>query len=222
MRGLIVSAGKNTRFGADKALQKIKGVENIVRLHDLMKPHVSDVYISIREERLPAYKKILPQANYILLDKSEGCGQAIRDSFKQLPEDFYVITWGDSIYRDMDFLSQSFDQNRFNVFVRAEADTYVGYEINDNDDIVKVRFYKDEPTQPSWCWRDKFTFLGQKSLLQPYLERLTPDKFGEHHLLFVVDEMYKDGVPAKAIKITDTGMFSFNTREDLDAILKQL
>jgi bifunctional N-acetylglucosamine-1-phosphate-uridyltransferase/glucosamine-1-phosphate-acetyltransferase GlmU-like protein len=247
MKGLIVAAGKNTRFGSEKALAKINGVENIVRTYNLMDQYMEQIYVAIRKERFDEYKKVLPNATIIKLDKSEGCGQAVKDAMKLIyHNDIFMITWGDMYFRDLEFLGKVFndiDRKTFNILGEYRKNPKVGYDfgyfnefgqevvclrgekVDGCSSLVKgTNYYMDmvKDKRPDFGVDDRGVFFTTKDFILPWLEKLEPNSKGEYHLLDITKDLYTNNNPAKLLITNNTGIRTFNTTSDLERIIGDL
>ncbi|KKK93467.1 hypothetical protein LCGC14_2692590 [marine sediment metagenome] len=221
---LVVAAGKNTRFKGDKALAKINGMENIVNTYNKLNKYASEFIVAVRKEKINDYKKVLPQATFIPLRKSNGCGQGTMDALKKIKKDpFLLITWGDMYFKDTKFMKDimhRYRMNRFNILVEFNAYPYTSYIVNRKMEPMNVFYSILHRKIPSLGYEDRGVFLGKKSFLMPYLKKLKKNK-GEYRLLDIVHAMYSNKEPAKLILSKDVGIRTFNTRKDLEALTNE-
>jgi len=208
MKGLIVSAGKNTRFGSEKALSKINDVPLVLDTYLKMSEIVNDLFVSIRQEKYDDYKKVLPEAEYVCLDKSAGNGQAIKDSLEQLVDDTYVIVWGDMYFNNFNFVPSQLNTKQLNVFVQAEENPYVTYELSLDNIVQKVNF-PNECQYKKIGWQDKGVFIADKNVFLQYLNNAPKNNKNELDLLYAIEHNKK--FATNAVVLHNAGIYSFNT-----------
>ena len=221
MRTLIVSAGKNTRFGDEKALQKINNIENIVNTYNVFSPFSTHMYVAIRQEKEMLYKNVLPKATFILLTNSFGEGQAVRDSLQQLPNDKYLIVWGDMVIQDNTFVKpflQETIEDRLNVLTKYENNPGLCYITDEHSFITAPLHPGKRAFNIPRGINDKGVYVTNRNFILPFLNELKVNEDGEYKMLESTISMYQHGVPAKAIVIDSTNIQTFNTIQELKKI----
>jgi molybdenum cofactor guanylyltransferase len=104
IRGLLLVGGKSSRMGKDKAMLNLHGTPQYLHMLQLMKPFVSEVYLSCR----PGQEDVYPIAdgNY-LPDNPEFAGPlaGILSAFQRFPDSAWLVLACDLLLIDGAVLS---------------------------------------------------------------------------------------------------------------------
>jgi len=221
MNLLIVSAGKNTRFGEEKALQKINGIENIVNTINLFKDKMENVVVAIRSEMIVDYAKAINGKAYIVfVNESKGSAQGTKDALLQSPfNGTYMVTWGDMVFQNGEFLDKTIEQikpNTLNILVENLNGIYGPYILNKKGEPMSAFHGK----LSGYHLTDRGVFFAKKNILLNYLKKVEPNTKGDYRFMSVVNVMYNSGNPANLIEVKNSGIRTFNTKSELESIVQ--
>lgn len=168
MIGLIIAAGKQTRFKSEipKALQKLNNEETILDHNiNVLNQVCNTVYVVNSFYN----KKWFKSYNQITINSGLGSGHAIGEAIKTLKTDLnesVIIIWGDSI-QDKDLCEEMIKHYKSNycdkdveMLVPTEKinNPYTHFEVDNRDYIQKVLFKKYEAV-PDFGNHDLSIFL---------------------------------------------------------------
>ena len=221
--GLILSAGKETRFSDDKpkALSIVKDGMLLDLNRKLLQEYCDDVYVvcSTQNERwFKGYKRLIIESGY-------GCGDAVMKALQQAPQYSQVmIAWGDCILQKQ-VIDDCFYKLEwpFDIVIPCTWEVSPYVRLKEIKGSIKVEFGKYGEVEGDG-FHDYGFFYGDTHAILSALEELcneyrTKDGYKHKHgneieFLDIFNETTIIGriVPSTAIAL------SFNTKEELNEI----
>ena len=232
---LIVTGGKNTRFGGKpKSLVQICGKTLLDINIGLMQKFCRKVFVCYFYEYESEFKIVAnrhPGVVWIRLNKRLGEGDAILsclESRKDMGEDL-IIKWGDSFQDEM-VLNKLINEAiaEFNVICQMENKPYVRFNTRPDGSISSIEFSKYEKINGSG-WHDLSVFLIKKAPVLGFMKKYRTKYFNnviyttfnnEFNLLRMINE-FKD-IKTKVICCDGRQISSFNTPGELKKMRKML
>lgn len=218
--GIIVSAGKETRFKGNKpkTLSLYKGKSFLQRNYEVLSSICDRVVVVVSHEN----KGWFSNYDTIVIDSGFGCGDAVMKALDALclnEHDGCVIVWGDCLCPYLDYRIQN---GVVTIPCVWEESPYVSIkELNRGK--VKVLFSKyGEVNEPGF--HDLGTFYGNASLIQTKLHEFAKKikhingyihKHG-NEMQFL--DMFNETDIKGEILALRTSAISFNTIEELETL----
>lgn len=241
---LIVAAGKSSRFGGfPKAFCQVGNNTVIENTISRATPYFDRIYVGVNRTIFDEYKGKVKGCTLFSIITGQGdahsllkCMKYIKESEDQVNEDVDLFfCWGDAFFANSKPFEQFCGNKRLSkVEVACSLDTnpYAWFDIED-DEIVKSHFAKDEGGISSGL-HDQSLFRMDLNYgleyLNQYRESLgipmdnderEADK-NEMKLLksfeFLAD---KYNTKAKAVIVDAGNIVSFNTKEELDVVVRR-
>lgn len=178
--GMVLSAGKQTRFGSQlpKALMKYNTTDTVLDINiKTMSKFCDIIYIIINKENDNSlYKPIKEKYNNIQLvsiNSGLGDGHAVLESLKSIKynlRDKIYLIWGDSIQDDerLFVATENAYNNMFTLPLRYEKEPYVQFVV-EYGLVRKVKFRKYEETTEEG-YHDYSLFLFNPNVMREVLE----------------------------------------------------
>lgn len=236
---LIVASGKSSRFGGfPKAFCKIGDKTNADNTIEKAKKLYDKVYIGVNRNTFVEYSEKITGCEMFSIITGQGDAHSILKCLTYVREresDLKRITvcWGDAVFVDeLPFkqLIEGAGGSKVAVACAMDEHPYAWFETNENDEILRSHFAKDEGFIDEGL-HDQSLFLFdvdfalkylneyRESLGIPYDNDESKADKNEMKLLYSFEYLYKVGYDhAKCIEITGGKILSFNTQDELEAI----
>lgn len=235
--GLIVAAGKQTRFGSDfpKALMNYKGNTLLDLNVENLSLYCDKIFVAVSEENQSFFGK----GNYtkLVIDSGRGCGDAVLEALNQIeltPEDAIFVQWGDCLLEDsiyeMCINHYECSKDSWIIPCVEEASPYVRVIQSSFDPPeVLIQFSKyNEVTGPGF--HDLSVFFGNALDMKTALMHLrtqlegTPGSRDYHHVTHGNEMLFLDvfnctNLPAMIIGLEEFHPISFNTLEEYNNLI---
>ncbi len=223
--GLIIAAGKQTRFTSDipKALVKIKNTTLLDMNIENMKEYCDKIYVVCsfnNEEYFDRYNKIP-------IESGKGNGDAILKALDIIDNDYCncIIKWGDA-YHDKEIYKEINFNNKLVIPVKYEENPYVQLYTDTENNIEKVTFskYNEKITDG---YHDLSIFYVNIGYIREYLIKfankitINGNYVHKHNNELEFLDLFNDtDIIGKIQIINDDNIFSFNTIEELNKIME--
>ena len=229
MLGIIIAAGKQTRFERDipKCMMPYKQ-SNVLVINILTMMNACDKVVVVTskndalpiQETLDKYFSLNPRVEMLIIESGKGCGHAVFNALLRIfPEDGgAVIKWGDAIH----------DDNKYYDFVKSvdcKSDIYIPceyvedpytlaeYHFDDKRRIIDRFLFADEIESPCIGWHDLSIFYFPR--IRTFLNQIYVQYFNyENKFLKSIFEM------GQTIEMVTSVLKSksYNTVEEFDAL----
>lgn len=222
--GLIIAAGKQTRFDSDipKALVDVDGVPLLDRNIENMQHFCDKVYVVVSHENKEWFEKY----NTLVVNGGGGCGYAVLQALQLLVHtadikyfDTVLIQWGDA-YNEPDVYFDAIRRFTGEVVVPVQWEESPYVRIIEGPYTIKAEFSKyGEVDGPGY--HDMSVFYGRayailSALQKCILEKLNYDKHGNE--LQFLDIFNCTDIEAVICFEENRKSFSFNTLEEYSKI----
>lgn len=228
--GIILAAGKQTRFTNDKpkALANVTMGISLLELNiEVMSRYVDQIIVICAQEFFNEFMSVTGNRALIVpITAGGGCGfatlKALEEINPQYEEKVFLI-WGDSIQLNLPLYETCLDHynGRFLMPVELQESPYVSIIADENGIIEDVKYSKFDGPQKNG-WHDFSLFLFHGWLIKKQLYNLI-DRNGEKLFLdLFVQKSTRQTIlgeifPVKGFNSNN----SFNTLEELQKIKEQ-
>lgn len=215
--GLIISAGKQTRFekAQPKALSEFDGRCLLDLNIEHLRGYCDKVYVVCSYENtnwFVGYDKIEIQSG-------KGCGDAVMQAIEKFEDARFIIQWGDSYIDPYTLLrmTENYNSERLNIPVTYEENPYVSI----SESMVKFGKY-GEVDGPGY--HDCSIFMADGRVLEVAcgafcFKHKNGDNYEHKHgNEFTFLDIVNEGTLANLIEVPAGLNFAFNTVEELNAI----
>lgn len=235
--GLIVAAGKQTRFGSDfpKALMNYEG-NTLLNLNvENLSVYCDKIFVAVSEEN----QSFFGRGNYtkLVIDSGRGCGDAVLEALNQIDltaEDEIFVQWGDCLLEDsiyeMCINHHECSKGAWMIPCVEEDNPYVRViQSSFSPHEVQIQFSKyNEVTGPGF--HDLSVFFGNALDMKTALINLrtqleyTPGSRDYHHVTHGNEMLFLDvfnctNISAIIINVGDFQPVSFNTLEEYNNLI---
>lgn len=234
IHGLILDAGKQTRFDDEKpkSLQKVKGKTVLERNISILKQVVDKFSIVTTKEKEKYFSPF--QDHLLIIDSGLGSGDAVLKALtflKLSSEDKIVLIWGDSIHVAPSVFHRglhALDNEDIIIPVSKESSPYVLFEV-ENYRVSKVTFSKYTGPNSSG-YHDQSCFFFKVEPIQFFLQEIKFDYFDYFKNVYTIPDrkdfdfleifnLFGEKIKSSLFEVkTSEKSFSFNTREELENI----
>lgn len=232
--GLILAAGKQTRFKSDipKALSLYENKTVLEHNISVIDKYVDEVYVVCSNWNLDKFKELgieNDRVKILSIDSGLGCGHGVMLSLKLIKEySDILLLWGDSIQDDI-VISRLVDSYRgyFLVPVVMEEKPYVQFKAGERHFIHNVFFSKYNHNIDEFGYHDLSVFMFDKELIYKKLYKMhikgwTGESYNTKSGELIFLEMFNENKNlGKILKMNNVKAKSFNTLEEFDEIVKE-
>lgn len=227
-RLVIMSAGKNSRFNSEeKIFADINGKSNIENTYELASNVFSEIYLAVDERWFKKYSKVPNGITVINTIGGKGDIYSIYHLLKNLKgifeNDIVTICWGDAVFVSdipfKEFTSQYVDDYDTFVAVSKDRFPYAWFDVDGN--FVQKAYFKKTDGTVSVGLHDQSLFGMRISSLASISEYISLPNNNEYKTLKYLEWLYSSRYKsAKYCNITKNNVKSFNTKEELERIVK--
>ena len=233
---LIVASGKSSRFGGfPKAFCQLGAVTNVENTIEKSKTVVDKVYIGVNEKVYDEFHKKIKKCEMFSIKTGQGDAHSLLKCLKYIQKnetdiDKLLVCWGDAVFVSSKPFEELITSNeKVAVACSLDKKPYAWFDVNEDDDILKSHFAKEEGFVSEGL-HDQSLFLLDIEYAVKYLDeyRISLDipedndeensDVNEMKLLFSFEYLKKIGTCAKIRRITKDQVLSFNTQEELEDI----
>ena len=237
---LIVASGKSSRFGGfPKAFCELGVITNVENTINKSKQVIDKVYIGVNSNTYNQFHDKIHGCEMFSIKTGQGDAHSLLKCMKHIKAyeekvDNFLVCWGDAV-----FVSAKPFEELINVAGDAivacarDAKPYAWFDIDDNNNIVKSHFAKEEGEVDEGLHDQslfKFNLDYALSYLDIYRTHLgIPDNNDENQsdinemkLLYSFEYLHEKGQPVKCFEITKNQVLAFNTQSELEEIKKKL
>lgn len=232
--GIILAAGKQTRFNSDipKALNLYDNKTVLEHNISILEKYVDEIYVICSDWSIDKFKALNienDKINVVSIDSGHGCGDGVMKSLKLIKEYADILLlWGDSIQDDL-VVSRLVDSYRGYCLVPVvmEEKPYVQFKAGEKHFIHNVLFSKYNHKIDDEGYHDLSIFMFDKELIYKKLYTMHKKywngesyktKSGELVFLDIFNENKNLG---KILKMSNVKAKSFNTLEEFNKIVKE-
>lgn len=237
---LIVASGKSSRFGGfPKAFCRLRKGTNLDNTIRKAKGYFDRVFIGVNKTTYSAFCNSVNACEMFAIKTGQGdahsmlkCIEYVKGKVPGIKR--IVVCWGDAVFSNsipfQQFLERSKDMD-VAVACAMDDNPYAWFDIDENNQILKAHFAKEEGTIESGM-HDQSLFSFNTEFVCKYLNeyrellgiRYDNDEsnadVNEMKLLFSFEYLLNNNMPAKCIQIDAGNILSFNTQEELENIKK--
>lgn len=233
---LIVASGKSSRFGGfPKAFCQLGAVTNVENTIEKSKTVVDKVYIGVNEKVYDEFHEKIKNCEMFSIKTGQGDAHSLLKCLKYIKKnetviDKLLVCWGDAVFVSPKPFEELITSNeKVAVACSLDKNPYAWFDVNNDDDILKSHFAKEEGFVSEGL-HDQSLFSLDIEYAIKYLDeyRISLDipedndeensDINEMKLLFSFEYLLQIGACAKIHRITKDQVLSFNTQEELDSI----